>query len=152
MIRVRNMRVGKPSIRFIPHKSEHRLVKVGRWGPRWLHRLVWTMARNLGMIQHPVEREVIKTWHPVQSDKAIKAIQESALAYLNRDFYREDLVAYVGPEMWMNAMRDEASCFTIDFQFGRSVGGTSERRIMGIPVIVMPEIEGCLVVPRPEAA
>ncbi len=151
-MRLSNHRISSSRVRFVALKDEYRLKDAGRWGPRWLHKLVWVAARNLGMLSHPMERETIRTWRPIENAKAEQAISKACLAYLEQDFYRDDLVAYMGPEMWCNLARDEymRACFTASVSFGSDRNGQRHQRVLGISVIVLPEIEGCLVVPRPE--
>jgi hypothetical protein len=139
-------------VQFIRYSDKFEMRRDGRWGPTWLHRLVWRIATNLGMIFHPCEKETFTTWRPVLNESTSRYIQEATLGYLEEGFYRDDLVCYVGRDGWQNLTMDPNlfAFATVIQDYHTRVHGFQEDRILGMPIYMIPTMEGALVVPRPK--
>lgn len=143
MARVRNFRPIYRNVR--PPEFKFILSEKGRWGPAWLHRIVWRMVINLGMFR--ANMDPVVSYRPFLTESATRQIQEMALDYLDEDFHRTDLVAYAGTEAFYELLRerDASGIFYMEEDFGSSQHGF---RVVNIPVITLPEIEGVIVVPK----
>lgn len=123
------------------------IAKVGRWGPRWLHRLIWRAAHNLGMIRHMIDERPIRTRIVLDREsEIIKSIQRQAMGWLNHDFYRTDLIAIMGHEQLDTAL--SAGQGVHEFEIGRKEpGNRPEHRIAGVRICLIPNMDGCVVIP-----
>lgn len=148
-MKVQNFR-SKITLRFIKYPDKFAMRRDGRWGPRWLHRLVWRMAMNLGMVAHPIGEESVTTWRPVPSKTLQNYIGETVLGYLDENFNRNDLVCYVGRDMWMEATMDPNLYAFAELREEYWTDRGARGRILDIPIYMIPNMEGALVVPRPK--
>lgn len=115
----------------------------------WVHGLFWWINSKLKIIAPKQMMETVYHFRPIDLGSAREAVMKAVLSYLDRDWDSDDLVVYMGPEQWEGALREMryTSSFLASEEFRRrGYAG----KIVDIPVIVLPEIEGILVVPRPE--
>lgn len=131
-------------------REEYRLRNKGRWGPRWLHRLIWRMANNTGMIEHPIE-ETETVHYASMPTTAIEYVSACCLAYCQEGFDLKDLVGFCGPEFIALAAQDFHG-FTLEAPVTIGQGGEDGRlryHVRGVPIYVSPWMEGCIIVPKP---
>lgn len=130
-------------------RDEHRLRMKGRWGPAWLHRLMWRVVNNLGMIEHPTVTEETVDFVDFIPRNVTPFIAEASLQYQRRGYELSDLMAYCGPEFMGLALRDiQHMALPVPVEIGSTIRGYRHLEIRGIPLVVMPEVKGCIVVPK----
>jgi len=130
----------------------------GRYGPKLAHKAVMRAAKNLGMLYHHIDSEVVKVSHVSQLDIR-KDVREGIIAqvarYLDNDFYREDLFCLISPDCFRDAMRDNL----VDLEYGNQVrvqekfainrDGQLHRRIADIPCFIDRQVSGYIVLANP---
>lgn len=118
-------------------RDEHRLVRKGRWGPRWLHRLVWRAATNLGMIQHPskqIYREEIRVFDTSRYSSVMDEMAEAILAYCNAYGAAVDEVEVVASNQCFDGLlHDDRLRSMVDRRFVTQSGQRGRVEIMGVP-------------------
>jgi hypothetical protein len=138
------------------------LAEKGRWGPRWLHRLVLKAARNLGMIRSEVVGDTswqTQSYTPIDYDKAISdQIGQAVLEWVNRGWNPRDLEVIGDAKFFGDLMRSTAGHYVeiddypIDvskrfgsadpFVYGQTI------RFQGIRARILPHLEGWAIIPR----
>jgi hypothetical protein len=131
-----------------PHWSKTReflLVEPGRWGPKWLHRLVLRMAKNLGMVRHEKVNIPSTSVHRIViHERDVFAYAQEAIDLYHRRFHRlDDCEIIIGQEVLTGLMVSLRDQLPGSIRIG--VGGHGE--LQGIPFRVVPLFEGCAVIP-----
>lgn len=133
-------------------RDKHFVSTKGRWGPGWLHRLVWRVARNLGMIGHPAElhREETARFHkiPHGDRKLLDTIHAAFMQATGAELDPVEVV--VGPDCFtdMVAAADAQRRMQFIAPAEMSVGrGKMIYTLHGIPIRLVPNVSGFVVLP-----
>ena len=150
---MRNRRVDFEIVRRWRQTDEYVLRDKGRWGPKWLHRLVLRAAKNLGMLGHMAMYSEAETYDVHTIDTADKEfadiIFEAAHSYLDRDYAPNDLVVLIGPAQFPKLAQQAGWNFQYKAQV--RIGGlrlAPRAEIYGFDVSVVDNLDGMIVVPK----
>ena len=141
--------------RWTKNRKQYVIAENGRWGPQWLHRLVFRMAKNLGMVGY--DRSHSQTFQvnriDIRQPDIAAAISEATDVYLRRGFSPDELTAVVGSARFAQ-LRQEVRLETSDMRFNREVGSDRDNRIyvmvenFNLAVVVTPYFNGVAVLPK----
>jgi hypothetical protein len=127
--------------------DKYEIRKVGRWGPRWLHRLVWRVAVNLGMVGNWVDETTVVRRVGDPPEDVIKSIDRQIMQRI-RDG-EKDLVIYCGQGDFHLAASQQS--FQGEYTFTHWSGSSDThifRHRYGFPLVVVPGLDGHAVLPR----
>lgn len=145
------------TLRFRKIEFRYEMVEGGRWGPRWLHRLIHRAAMNCGMIRHAIGREEVVRRLALSPEK-LAALHPVILDYMDRDV--SDLVIYCGRSTWDEIASRHHFRSHYEYKYGRMEGDRLYPRehpkgpqavhyILNIPTFITPDMDGMIVVPHP---
>lgn len=125
----------------------------GRWGTKWLRKLVLRAARNLGMLRHLVEEfkpEPIVTFTQFDVNQpVVEYIWKAVEMYMEMTNLRpEDLIAYMGNDCFRKGMLEMRNSPGASFEMVMEGGNRGRYQMWGVDCIVSPMIEGLVVVPK----
>lgn len=130
-------------------KTDRHVIDInGRWGYKWLHRLVWRMAMNLGMIRHHVAVEETTKVSAIDTyDRDIgKLIFEHIQQFLYDGHNPSQLTVVIGEHHYRKYQMDLMKTYSYTHNIDMSHKGTT--RLWGVPVIINPFMEGVIVIPH----
>jgi hypothetical protein len=125
----------------------------GRWGTKWLRKLVLRAAKNLGMLKHLIEEiqpEDVLTFTPMDVSLEVRErVWQAANSYLDMGPYTErDLVVYMGPDCFREGLKEMRNCPGAYFDMVLEGGQRGRYRIIGINCVMSPLMTGMVVVPK----
>lgn len=126
----------------------------GRWGPRWLHRLIYRMAVNCGMVGNLVNLKYHDTtrFHEVQfNDRMLLASIRQAIDNYNSLELWDLPAIYMGPDCFEETLKHLHGNlhFNVPMERDQLYPNGVRAIIYEVPVIVTPCISGLVVVPYP---
>lgn len=126
--------------------GKHVIDPKGRWGYKWLHRLVWRMATNLGMVRHHIEmEESFKVSGIDTKDKDIeKLIWKHIKDFVADGIRPSDMTVIIGEHHYRGLMLSRTMAYNHEMYVG--MNGVS--KLYNVPVIVNPFMEGVIVIPH----
>lgn len=141
--------------RWTKNRKQYVISNTGRWGPQWLQRLVFRVAKNLGMVGYETTHS--QTFQvnriDIRQPDIAGAISKAADVYLRRGFAPDELIVVVGSARFAQ-LRQEVRLETPDMRFNREVQGDSRDRIyimvetFNLAVVVTPYFNGVAVLPK----
>jgi hypothetical protein len=123
----------------------------GRWGPKWLHRVVLRMATNLGMLSHEIGYHRTETIQTKEINTRCREIGGKifrlAKPFLDDGYKTNELMVLCGPDFFGNILADRAVTFnyTHDVLIGHHDRPT---QLYGFNVAVIEHLEGAIVIPK----
>lgn len=130
------------------YRGQHLLSPEGRWGPRWLARLIFRIAKNLGMVSH--NRSSTDALNVVRFDVMGKTVKEMIVnacePYLSKGYGIDDLLCVMGPESFagLATMLTHEHFLMLTVPYYRNHRAT----VFNIPVCVSPYVDGIVVLRR----
>ncbi|HEY5798302.1 MAG TPA: hypothetical protein VIU82_25150 [Bosea sp. (in: a-proteobacteria)] len=125
----------------------------GRWGPKWLQKLVLRMATNLGMVGHMACYEDMQTIQTKTIDPQDKDFGERIFklsqGYIERGLRPEQLMVLCGPDSYaeLRGQMVRHMNFEARVRIG-GVRGSEMPQFYGFDVAVVDELEGMIVIPK----
>lgn len=124
----------------------------GRWGPKWLARVVSRMATNLGMVGHMACYEAMQTVSTktidVKGKELGQQVHELARPFLHDGYRPEELQILCGPD-WLMDLRGSLVGRGMVFEAQAYLGGIDSRpKFYGFRIAVVDHLEGAIVVPK----
>lgn len=147
--------------RWTKDRSAFVLFTDGRHGPGWLHRLVFTMARNLGMVGHPrtvARAEQFERIYTVRDDLPVfDAMRRAVIAASNYyDVNPDRLEVIAGPDALDNltlSIPPEAIWDLRGPFVRRERDGTDVFNVLNVDGRVIPDMSGwAVILKRPDRA
>jgi hypothetical protein len=122
------------------------LSEKGRWGPRWLHRLMLRICTNLGMIQHEKDsavEEKVNSYVIAPMDAFVYA-REAIELWREREGEFQSCEVIMGQSFHKEMMRSDVLHQQIRFDLTIGFG---RNELCGVPFRIVPHFEGCAVIP-----
>lgn len=138
--------------KYSKQRQQYQLSPKGRWGPAWLHKLIFRVARNCGMVGHPTDVDETRTvaFNELRCDdpKLTTLVREALLNYDRLDL-RDPPCIYVGPDAFETTLTELGDNFMayarVDLHKPTPFGVD---RLWGVPIMATPCISGVVVVPK----
>lgn len=104
---------------------------------------------NTGMIRNMIVDEPVLLFAEISDTELFKGINNQVLFFLREDFRRNDLIVLMGNEQLRKLVMDSRDYTTFaghaTSKYGHSNYGM---RLMDMPVYMLPNMDGFLVLPR----
>lgn len=122
----------------------------GRWGPKWMHALVYRMAKNLGMLYNDIGENStvnkVRIDFQYQYKDLLKEISKNVLKYIRSTSYNiDEIVCLIGTGEFEDIMYNVAHNYPLVLDTPIYQNGF---RYNGINVIIVPYMEGIVIVPK----